>query len=112
MRKEKGGGIGEGFGHLIICDMYIYINIHIPPTLGVTFDLGTCLYWRGRSLESRQCQLMRDITSHCLGGLGRTVRLRDRLQGGEKKKKKYIYIYIYIFFFFQGTDTLSRKKKF
>ena len=52
-----------------------------PPTLGVTFDFGhvPVLAWE----ESREQAVSVNEVDY-LGGLGRTVRLRDRLQGGER----------------------------
>ena len=52
-----------------------------PPTLGVTFDLShvLVLVW-----EEPQEQAVSVNEVDYLGGLGRTVRLMDRLQGGER----------------------------
>ena len=52
-----------------------------PPTPGVTFDLGHVLVlaWE----EPRELAVSVNEIDY-LGGLGRTVRLRDRLQGGER----------------------------
>ena len=52
-----------------------------PPTLGVTFDLGDVLVlaWE----EPREQAVSVNEVDY-LGSLGRTVRLRDRLQGGER----------------------------
>ena len=52
-----------------------------PPTLGVTFDLGHVLVLAWEELRE-QAVSVNEIDY--LGGLGRTVRLRDRLQGGER----------------------------
>ena len=52
-----------------------------PPTLGVTFDLGHVLVlaWE----EPREQAVSVNEVDY-LGGLGRMVRLRDRLQGGKR----------------------------
>ena len=52
-----------------------------PPTLGVTFQLGHVLVlaWE----EPREQAVSVNEVDY-LSGLGRTVRLRDRLQGGER----------------------------
>ena len=52
-----------------------------PPTLGVTFDLGHVL---ALAWEEPREQAVSVNEGDYLGGLGRTVRLRDMLQGGEK----------------------------
>ena len=52
-----------------------------PPTPSVTFDLGNVLVlaWE----EPREQAVSVNEVDY-LGGLGRTVSLRDRLQGGER----------------------------
>ena len=52
-----------------------------PPTLGVTFDLGHVLVLAWEE-PREQAGAVNEVDY--LGGLGRTVRLRDRLQGGER----------------------------
>ena len=52
-----------------------------PPTLDVTFDLGHMLVL---AWEEPREQAVSVNERDYLGGLGRTVRLRDRLQGGER----------------------------
>ena len=49
-------------------------------TLGVTFDIGHVLV---PAWEELRGQAVSVNEGDYLGGLGRTVRLRDRLQGGE-----------------------------
>ena len=50
-----------------------------PPTLGVTFDLGHVLVL---ACEEPREQAVAVYEVDYIGGLGCTVRLRDRLQGG------------------------------
>ena len=52
-----------------------------PPTLGVTFDLGHVLVL---AWEKPREQAESVNEGDYLGGLGRTVRLRERLQEGER----------------------------
>ena len=52
-----------------------------PPTLGVTFDPGHVLVLAWEELRE-QAVSVNEIDY--LGGLGRTVKLSDRLQGGER----------------------------
>ena len=52
-----------------------------PPTRGVTFDLGHVLVLAWEELRKHAVSV-NEI--EYLGGLGRMVRLRDRLQGGER----------------------------
>ena len=52
-----------------------------PPTLSVIFDLGQVLVL---AWEEPREQAVSVNEVYYLGGLGRTVRLRDRLQGGER----------------------------
>ena len=59
-----------------------------PPTVGVTFDLGhvLVLVWK----EPRE-QAVSVNKGDYLGRLGRTVKLRDRLQGGER----WVIVWVY-----------------